>query len=339
MRRRRIMVGLNVLHRSSPDRYGFRRGFTLVELLVVIAIIGVLIALLLPAVQAAREAARRMACTSNQRQLGLAISQYESGHKRYPPAYVNIGGGATAKLHGLLVFLLPYIERGDLVRQYNFDCPWNRTAPVPGSSVPVPNGYLAAERIPTFRCPSSPGPPVVTSGSYEYGVTDYAACSSVSSASTSTAWQYLVSIGLFQSSDPRPEALLRGIYLSGGVVVDGTLKANDVTDGTSQTFVLPEDAGRPEYYERNGTPSDAMGTVTGAAWADVEQYFVIHTECLGGQLMNCHNNNEIFSFHPQGVNFSFADGSSRFVPNSISARVLVALMTPSGNELLDGLDW
>ena len=71
------------------------RGFTLVELLVVIAIIGILVGLLLPAVQAAREAARRMSCSNNIRQVGLAFLNYESAYKKFPPGWGGPAPGGT----------------------------------------------------------------------------------------------------------------------------------------------------------------------------------------------------------------------------------------------------
>ena len=132
-----------------------RCGFTLVELLVVIAIIGVLVGLLLPAVQAAREAARRMQCSNNLKQLGLAVLNYESAMGRLPPheggTCCNVPGTNNSTLSGI-VMLLPYIEQDPL---------WKTISAAPGqggepsiSTFPHPQG-----NIPTLMCPSSPEPP------------------------------------------------------------------------------------------------------------------------------------------------------------------------------------
>ncbi len=100
-----------------------RSGFTLVELLVVIAIIGILVGLLLPAVQAAREAARRMQCTNNLKQLGLAAHNFESAYKRFPPGY--LGSPATAgpnynsdRWVGNLTYLFPYMEQDAIYQPF-----------------------------------------------------------------------------------------------------------------------------------------------------------------------------------------------------------------------------
>tara|TARA_R110002049_G_scaffold46487_1_gene135175 strand:- start:130736 stop:132187 length:1452 start_codon:yes stop_codon:yes gene_type:complete len=192
----------------DPMKRTFRRGFTLVELLVVIAIIGVLVGLLLPAVQAAREAARRMSCSNNFKQIGLAIHNYHSAYNQLPVhgtgtiSVVNHTGGPQHRpitgnnQHDLsfLVGILPFIEQQALWEQIS-----NPLVPTTGSSVSVPpsptdpafppmgpspfkplggaNGHVTHQydpwvtEIPTLRCPSDPG-----RGLPSDGRTNYAAC-------------------------------------------------------------------------------------------------------------------------------------------------------------------
>ncbi|MFM8398219.1 MAG: DUF1559 domain-containing protein, partial [Pirellula sp.] len=101
-----------------------RRAFTLVELLVVIAIIGILVGLLLPAVQAAREAARRMSCSNNVKQMGLAVHNHESGHKRLPHSGQcdSTGSNTTVyMIHSTATLLLPYIEQQSVYNMFDFN--------------------------------------------------------------------------------------------------------------------------------------------------------------------------------------------------------------------------
>lgn len=127
----------------------FRKAFTIVELLVVIAIIGILVGLLLPAVQAAREASRRMSCSNNFRQIGLAIHNYESTYKMLPRA------GRRDSDFSVQARILPFIEQSGLHQELHFDVPafsggWSGKAPHPK------NVEAFATVIPTYLCPSDP---------------------------------------------------------------------------------------------------------------------------------------------------------------------------------------
>ncbi len=166
-----------------------RLGFTLVELLVVIAIIGVLIGLLLPAVSAAREAARRMSCSNNFKQIGIALHNYHTGYKALPMqaggtynhwdpsrgGYDNGRGDNNRFRLSWLVAITPYVEQQALwetISQWWDDdgdgtIDWPQMGPRPWAAEYDP----WATNIPTFRCPSDPG-----NGAPALGRTNYAAC-------------------------------------------------------------------------------------------------------------------------------------------------------------------
>jgi len=123
--------------------------FTLVELLVVIAIIGILIALLLPAVQAAREAARRMSCSNNLKQIALAVANYESGLKTYPPSRIIFRppGSTRTTVNGMLTLILPYIEQTNLAEIYDYGKGFDHADNQQAVNMPIP----------VYQCPSVPG--------------------------------------------------------------------------------------------------------------------------------------------------------------------------------------
>ena len=167
-----------VVRRFPANR---RRGFTLIELLVVIAIIAILIALLVPAVQKVREAAARTQCTNNLKQIGLGLHNFESTHKRLPPAYggaanpaspapgVNTASVRFPHIFGAThVFLLPYIEQDNLFKLMKI-----------GGATPeryVPSTGAAQNRpVPTYICPADPGNrDGIQDGSGDKGGTSYA---------------------------------------------------------------------------------------------------------------------------------------------------------------------
>jgi len=139
-----------------------RTGFTLVELLVVIAIIGVMVGLLLPAVQAAREAARRMQCSNNMKQLGLALHNYHSAYNQFPVGQASFNkytwgphnqGTSTLGAVGPAIFLMPFMELTNLYEQFEAESKTPPRGGAPWDSVALRNAGTQAG----FICPSAEG--------------------------------------------------------------------------------------------------------------------------------------------------------------------------------------
>src|SRR5947209_17558382 len=154
---------------DRPRGRGAReRGFTLIELLVVIAIIAVLIALLLPAVQAAREAARRIQCTNNLKQLGLALANYEGVAGVLPPSVVVARNGAGYWSNGWSINgrLLPFLEQGSAFHAINFTLSYSAAE----------NTTIPQLRVSSFLCPSEVHPEAKTTATGRFGVANYNWC-------------------------------------------------------------------------------------------------------------------------------------------------------------------
>ncbi|TWU57054.1 hypothetical protein Poly51_29750 [Rubripirellula tenax] len=228
-----------------------RAGFTLVELLVVIAIIGVLVGLLLPAVQAAREAARRMSCSNNFKQIGLAVHNYHSAYKQLPmqgsgtksptnsanAGVAGGGGGNNRILSSYLVGLLPFIEQQAVWEQIsnpnNFmtngntpTIPWSAMGPVCWQRNYIP----WSTELPALRCPSDPG-----TGLPAFGRTNYAACIGDGVDFTNDSfWNF--NQGAWRNNQTwrhrRIQAAARGMF-----VLNKELKFRDVLDGLSNTIM------------------------------------------------------------------------------------------------------
>ncbi len=339
---------------SIDSRNGMRRGFTLVELLVVIAIIGILVGLLLPAVQAAREAARRMSCSNNLKQIGLAALNHESAYKRLPPSlFVDIGlpPGSPGQpgfpypaiVHAWSIYLLPQIEQQTLYQQYDQKFPWfSSPTIVPGT----PNNQLVLQTpIASFLCPSAPGGAERrVSGSFTFGarfpydrlaVTDYATCSSINTNSI-TFFGY--PSGTTQNdlfSALAPEIKGAGARPLLGFTERKPAKLADILDGTSRTILMCEDAGRPDFWI--GGRRDGSRVLDDGGWGHHENDYGLDGAVYGTRtspgncVINCHNDNETYAFHGSGAMHAMADGSVQFTSASISPQVYAALITARGS--------
>ena len=359
-----------------------RRAFTLIELLVVIAIIAVLIGLLLPAVQKVREAAARIKCTNNLKQLGLAAMNYESAYSALPfnavtknnsqPPYIPYSNNSTqapgsatgtqGRCSGL-VPLLPYVEQNNVYPLYVFAADW---------SDPL-NANALVIKFPLFRCPSSPSTDSVTltgvswigpgnaafappsspgaktniNGGklYPTGGTgtvigwpaDYAGANQIKTNKDSLGAE----IG-FKNAVVAAGVPWAGDGSKGALRQNGTTRITEITDGTSNTVLYSEAAGRDrQCLGRQCGPLPA-GT-TGPIWADGDNRITVtgtnadgSANANGTACMNVSNQSgDIYSFHTSGANVCFADGSVRYLRDSIPIATLAALVTKGGGEVVD----
>ncbi|EAQ78566.1 DUF1559 domain-containing protein [Blastopirellula marina] len=299
----------NQTRRSGPT------GFTLVELLVVIAIIGILIALLLPAVQQAREAARRMSCTNNLKQLGLAIHNYHDVHLTFPP-----GGNSSTTWTGrsnqlsLHTFLLPYIEQKTVQDTIDFS----------GNSYLTEKDH-AAIRVDAFLCPSS---------TREYDETVSGGALAYDNPRLHTMHYYGVMgpKGVNAESGDNYETE-DGVSSNGGFGRQGvffdlsSIKFRDITDGTSSTFALGELSWNDAATVYRMWVRGCGGSACSSCKNIVDGINI--TPAVSGNF----NNVSFGSQHPGGTHFLMCDGAVRFVPETVDFGVYKATASRNGQEV------
>jgi type II secretory pathway pseudopilin PulG len=324
-------------------------------LLVVIAIIGILVALLLPAIQAAREAARRSQCQNNMKQLGLAALNYESTKKELPPGHwderttvSNSGGGFPTiiqRQHSTITYILSYLEEAALADQWDFDQRWFHA----DTKRPIDNWRLSLTPIAAIVCPTavpvrersvalSGLPSPQNSNMLWLGATDYTVCEQIN-----TGGRALIELTQQKLIKPRPNTD-DGYFsmlcphtrqsLDGAATALVRPKLKDTTDGTSQTFMWFETGGRPLNYAEGKQVTSPAATQGGHSWSQYENWHDVHERC-GTSMMNCSNNEEIYSFHVGGCYFTMGDGAVRFVEDSIDPDVFVSLFTRDGQDIID----
>jgi prepilin-type N-terminal cleavage/methylation domain-containing protein/prepilin-type processing-associated H-X9-DG protein len=284
-----------------------RTGFTLIELLVVIAIIAVLVGLLLPAVQKVREAAARLKCANNLKQLGLALHSHVEVKGAFPAAKVT-----KPTTHSWTPFILPYIEQDALFRMYRFDVDWDD----PATNDQLNTGVNSTQ-LKLLNCPSAP---VGRRGTRGRGITDYDAINQVTRPNPFVA--------NLPKSDPSWVGIM-GLNVRRRIV--------DVTDGTSNTLLLAESAGRNELWQM-GKFVATSGTTGG--WVNPDTSIVVSgfdaaTQTSPGACgVNCTNNNEVYSFHPGVANVLMGDGSVRMLRAGLDINQLIPLVTRGSGEVI-----
>lgn len=303
---------------------GASRGFTLIELLVVIAIIAVLIALLLPAVQQAREAARRMQCKNNLKQIALASHNHHDVFGAFPYAVLDrLTGESQASYATGLTLLLPFLEQDAIAQRWDPDLPRNSTSDPDGDG--YTNADLQKMLIPTYVCPTM-APPSGTLG----GVEERAHCSYLLHSGTQDAVLYAYWMYYGLSAPPRFD----GVFMPRlrDWEINKEISIGEISDGTSSTFLVGETDFQPE-----GVPSTYMGGVwaygyMGYSWGTTHHPFNKHDHAISG--MGGTPFGAYRSQHHGGANFALADGSVRFVGESIAETVYQALATRAGGEVV-----
>jgi len=335
-----------------------RRGFTLIELLVVIAIIAVLIGLLLPAVQAAREAARRMQCTNNLKQLGIALHNYHDSLNRLPYGAIvagpgnfwyPTGAGGEHYRYSTLAMLSPFLEQAPIYGALNFSYP----VYMPDGSISLPNSTALAIKVSLFLCPSdspknvqagfAPANYMANAGNglpggsalhdspngcffYNSGVS----FAGITDGLSQTAFISESNLGL----DNGPFKVAPGTAVSPAQVM-AQRDAVGVTTLPPANLTVAEcqaaGAGTAGYY--NGQ--------RGGSWAQGDFRHALYTHYYppNSKQFDCVRGSDYAwkgprSYHNGGVNVLFGDGSVRFVKDSVATTTWMALGTRAGGEVI-----
>lgn len=313
--------------------YHKKNGFTLVELLVVIAIIGILVGLLLPAVQAAREAARRMQCSNNLKQIGLALHNYSSTFSRFP-------AGRNDKSMSPLAALLPFMEQSNVADLIDWRQAWNHPS----------NAAATAAEIPTFVCPSDP-------------------TANIPAGWGSTSYRSNQGSQLLHGQPPTdPSNANFGMPAPDGPMVPFKyLSFADIRDGTSNTAAFSEH-GRGDFSNAISSLTDTFWPQTQPATQNdaVRDCDSINISDLQYQRVSAvgapwiqgyHSTTTYFhvgppngrscmfppgriattaqSYHSGGVNVTRCDGSVSFVPQTIDISIWRAFGSRSGGEVVN----
>ncbi len=330
----------------QPGRSGY--GFTLVELLVVIAIIGVLIALLLPAVQAARAAARRAQCKTNLKQINLAVHSYISAHAgELPPGGVRNGRDTRSPdFESWSISILPYLELQNLYDQYDFD----------EYNLESENVDVLTTIVPVYLCPSDEDtltlerPESGRPERYEMARGSYRAntgrCGHLPAGRTGW-WDNPPQTEIFKKLDmlhwKGPFHVVNNLFPHIAFIP----KLKEITDGQSNTFFLGEGTSKSsqgeEFEKRRNRKRRTFWAYSytsynkSCAMPQSRTLLSDFSRCVDvrglGESNTCKR--AWGSLHPDGIHFSYGDGSVHLIARSIDMKIFAERATMAGDELIN----
>jgi prepilin-type N-terminal cleavage/methylation domain-containing protein/prepilin-type processing-associated H-X9-DG protein len=339
-----------------------RRGFTLIELLVVIAIIAVLIALLLPAVQAAREAARRISCTNNLKQIGLALHNYVTAIGVMPPGRFNSHIAGHGNCWGAYSQLAPYLDQSNIYNAFNFNLP-------PDTDVlAVSNATGFTTFLTTLLCPTDSSPELITVSGVQFATHNY----DLNVGSTYSVLQNPLTplVGaangpFIENSCMSPASFIDGLSNTAAVseTIRSTPSSTYLTDpkgvflvtGNNSTTGPPisSDADYAALCLSLPATTTQFQATKGVRWHYGAPGHSLYNhlrapndplpDCRGG-LPHSTRSDPFWSWlslniasrsrHPGGVNTLIADGHVQFMKNSINVLVWQGLGSRNGGEVL-----